>query len=189
MTHASGHLAWLGKVAVALVTLSACQTTGVVGTNGSPTTAACTIESARGQLTKLFEAFSAGDSAAVLRLIETPQPGRDGLEMTPTLPGFIEAGAGSPTDIQVHNTVDLHRFMADLRGFRFEESGREAATIGVRSGESGPDALNGLAVGFGPLLWTARPTQGRSIAGGGKASFSCASGRFVRALFSPGAYS
>ena len=50
--------------------------------------------------------FNSGDEPTVRRLIFEPQPGKDGLEMTPTTRSALAKGViNESTDIQVHRFI------------------------------------------------------------------------------------
>jgi hypothetical protein len=138
----------------------------------------------------LLNVLGGGDSSAVEKLIVTPDLGRDGLEMTPTLQDFLVHGdVNSSSDTVVHDPSDLDRLVHDAAGLHFELRGTPAASAGERL-QTGPGAWTGPAVDVGPVLWRASGPavsahHHQFILGGGKTLMECPSGLFVRALFSP----
>jgi hypothetical protein len=72
--------------------------------------------------TQLLNVLGGGDSSRVEELIVPPAPGRDGLEMTPTIQDFL-VNANSSSDIMVHDQSDLNSLVHDAAGLRFELSG------------------------------------------------------------------
>lgn len=137
------------------------------------------------RLELLFNAMSQGNIAAVRNLITAPAPGRDGLEMSPSL-ARVTRSSGSD-DIQVHSEADLVAFMRDAAGYSFVLT---AASGGAGTGlQAGPGAWTGPAVALGPITWRAVPKTNSSqgvITGAGKALVECPSGDVQRLLLSPG---
>ncbi len=150
----------------------------------------CTLQFGVGKVKELFAAFNSGDEPTVRRLIFEPQPGKDGLEMTPSIRSALAKGViDESTDIQVHSTTDLGAFMQDIAGLHFEVHEPLRGSAGTEL-QTGPGALTGPAVAVGPVLWTATGPpvtdhHHRGIEGGGKTLIDCLSGKFARALFSP----
>ncbi len=152
--------------------------------------AGCTAAFGVAQVERLLNVLGGGDSSAVEKLIVTPDLGRDGLEMTPTLQDFLVHGdVNSSSDIVVHDPSDLDRLVLDAAGLHFELRGTPAASAGERL-QTGPGAWTGPAVDVGPVLWRASGPavsahHHQFILGGGKTLVECPSGLFGRALFSP----
>ena len=149
----------------------------------------CTSAFGRDRLSRLLAALSAGDEGAVEALIITPSPGRDGLELAPTLRAFL--AGDRQTDLAVHSRADLDMLMGDVRGFRLEIVDAPAR-IGTGF-QTGPDAWTGPAVALGPVMWRAASVGvvaggHRYIVGGGKVLIACPSGKVVRAVLSPAGF-
>jgi hypothetical protein len=150
--------------------------------------AGCTAAFGLAQVARLLNVLGGGDSSRVEELIVPPAPGRDGLEMTPTIQDFL-VNANSSSDIMVHDQSDLNSLVHDAAGLRFELSGTPLAGAGEGL-QTGPGAWTGPAVSVGPVLWRASGPvvsahHHQFILGGGKTLVECPSGLFARALFSP----
>jgi hypothetical protein len=136
----------------------------------------------------LFAAFNSGNEASVATLIAEPRPGIDGLEMIPSLRSALDKGViDESTDIQVHSRVDLDAFMRDIAGIRFQLQQPLQGNVGTGLNTLAPASL---AVAIGPVLWQATGEvisqhHHSQIRGGGKTLIDCASGKFLRAGFSP----
>jgi hypothetical protein len=178
---------------VVLTTVAGCQ--GAAGGNvenspGPPELVTqCTVGFGVTQVRRLVDAFNAGNRDAVRALLDQSSFASDGLEITPSLSSTADLGAIglAHSHIQVHSESDLDAFMRDINGFHFRIAGSLSGSTGA-----GIDTRPGSppAIAIGPVLWSAtsrRVTQGGHdhIDGGGKAMVSCATGKFVRALFSP----
>jgi len=185
------HLHWAPAMAI-LVLACSCLSGGAIPPS-SPSAhlpAGCTAAFGVAHLARLLNVLGGGDSSALKELIVPPAPGRDGLEMTPTIQDFLVHGsANSSSDIMVHDQSDLDSFVNDAAGLRFELRGTPPAGAG-QGLQTGPGAWTGPAVGVGPVLWRASGSAVSAhhhefILGGGKTLVECPSGLFARAVFSP----
>ncbi len=179
--------------AMAVIVLACACLSGGATTPSSTSarlSAGCTAAFGVEQVTRLLNVLGGGDSSAVEELIVPPAPGRDGLEMTPTLQDFLVHGnANSSSDIMVHDQSDLDRLVHYAAGLRFELRGTPPANAGEGL-QTGPGAWTGPAVAVGPVLWLASGPavsahHHQFILGGGKTLVECPSGLFARAAFSP----
>lgn len=185
------HLHCASAMAV-IVLACACLSGGAATPSSMPAhlPAGCTAAFGVAQVARLLNVLGGGDSSAVEELIVPPAPGRDGLEVTPTLQDFLAHGnASSSSDIVVHDQTDLASLVHDAAGLRFELLGTPQAAAGEGL-QTGPGAWTGPAVGVGPVLWRASGSavsahHHQFILGVGKTLVECPSGLFARALFSP----
>lgn len=187
----SAQLHWASAMALTVVAC-ACLSGGAIAprSDSSPLPAGCTAPFGVAQVARLLDVLGSGDSSAVARLIVPPTPGRDGLEMAPTIQDFLVHGnAHSSSDIMVHDQSELDSLVRDAAGLRFEMLGTPGANAGEGL-QTGPGAWTGPAVGVGPVHWRASGPavsahHHQFILGGGKTLVECPSGLFARAVFSP----
>jgi hypothetical protein len=185
------HVRWASTLTL-IVLACACSSGGATppSSTSAHLPAGCSAAFGVAQVARLLNVLGGGDSSRVEKLIVPPAPGRDGLEMTPTLQDFLVHGnANSTAGIMVHDQLDLNSLVHDAAGLRFELSGTPPAGAGEGL-QTGPGAWTGPAVGVGPVLWRASGPavsahHHQFILGGGKTLVECPSGLFARALFSP----
>jgi hypothetical protein len=179
------------SAALAAILICGCQSTSGSSSPVSPLPpdfpAGCTADFAVAEMNRLLSALGTGNPDAVAALIVPPAPHQDGLELTPSISGFLASRPA--TDLQVHERADLELLVADTKGLEFDLDGPPSVKVGIDL-QSGPGAYTGPGLSMGPVLW--RASGGRVTAaghhlikGGGKALIQCPSGLFVRALFSP----
>jgi hypothetical protein len=180
---------WASALTV-VVLACACSSGGAIPPSNpsADLPAGCTAAFGVAQVARLLNVLGGGDSARVGELIVPPAPGRDGLEMTPTIQDFL-VNAKSSSGITVHDQSDLNSLVHDVAGLRFELRGTPPAGAGEGL-QAGPGAWTGPAVGVGPVLWRAAgpavsAQHHQFILGGGKTIVECPSGQVARALFSP----
>src|SRR5260370_28558198 len=105
-------LHWAPTLAPSVLACARVSGAAIPASSSAHLLAGCTAAFGVAQVERLLNVLGRGDSSAVEKLIVTPDVGRDGLEMTPTLQDFLVHGdLNSSSDNLVHDPSDLVRLV------------------------------------------------------------------------------